>query len=198
MARDDVSTDTQEIFGEMQEDLERTKASARRNRNSNDSGSPGKSMLVWGFIGIILILLVVLLFRGGDKAVTEELNTLKGRVEQMEKKAAALDAAAKKVDTMDGQIKGLQQSVTKVEGTQRSLAERMDRLAQRAEKAAAPQPAQKKPSAQAQAKVHEVRPGETIFSIAKKYNITADQLLKLNNMTKKDTIQAGQKLVVAP
>ena len=72
MARDDVSTDTQEIFGEMQEDLERTKASARRNRNSNDSGSPGKSMLVWGFIGIILILLVVLLFRGGDKAVTEE------------------------------------------------------------------------------------------------------------------------------
>lgn len=197
MARD-VSTDTQEIFGEMQEDLARTKASVRRNRNSDDSGSPGKSMLVWGFIGIILILLVVLLFRGGDKAVTEELNTLKGRVEQMEKKAAALDAAAKKMDTVDGQIKGLQQSVTKVEGAQRSLAERMDRLAQRAEKAAAPQPAQKKPSAQTQAKVHEVRPGETLFSIAKKYNITADQLLKLNNMTKKDTIQAGQKLVVAP
>jgi len=105
MARD-VSTDTQEIFGEMQEDLARTKASVRHNRNSNDSGSPGKSMLVWGFIGIILILLIVLLFRGGDKAVTEELNTLKGRVEQMEKKAAALDAAAKKVDTVDGQIKG--------------------------------------------------------------------------------------------
>jgi LysM repeat protein len=197
MARD-VSTDTQEIFGEMQEDLARTKASVRRNSYSNDSGSPGKSLLVWGFMGIILILLVVLLFRGGDKAVTEEMNTLKGRMEQMEKKASALEAAAKKVDVVDGQIKGLQQSVVKMEGNQRTLAERMDRLAQRAEKAVAPQPVQKKPSAQAQAKVHEVRPGETIFSIAKKYNITADQLLKLNNMTKKDTIQAGQKLVVAP
>ncbi len=192
----EVSADTQEIFGEMQEDLARQKADVRRNKNMQDSNSSGKSLLLWGFIGIILILLIVLLFRGGDQAVKEELNALKIRVEQMEKKASALEAAAKKMDAADGQIKGLQQSMTKVESAQRSLAERIDKLAQRAEKPTATQPAQKKPSAQA--KVHEVRPGETIFSIAKKYNLTADQLLKLNNMTKKDSIQPGQKLVVAP
>ena len=161
-----------------------------------DSNSSGKSALLWGVMGIILILLLVLLFRGGDKAVTEELNALKVRVEQMEKKTAAFESAAKKADTLDGQIRGLQQSVSKVEASQRSLTERVDRLAQHAEKPAAAQPAQKKPGAQT--KVHEVRPGETIFSIAKKYNLTADQLLKLNNMTKKDTVQVGQKLVVAP
>ncbi len=192
----EVSSDTQEIFGEMQEDLARQKASVRRNRNQQDSNSSGKSMLLWGVIGIILILVLVLLFRGGDKAVTDELNALKVRVEQMEKKAAALESAAKRTDTLEGQIKGLQQSASKVEASQRSLTERIDRLAQHAEKPAATQPAPKKPGAQA--KVHEVRPGETIFSIAKKYNITADQLLKLNNMTKTDTIQVGQKLVVAP
>ncbi len=192
----DVSADTQEIFGEMQEDLARQKASARRNKNMQDSNSSGRSLLLWGFIGIILILLLVLLFRGGDKAVKEDLNALKVRMEQMEKKASALEGTAKKMDAVDGQIKGLQQSVTRVESAQRSLAERVDKLAQRAEKPVAPQPSQKKPGAQA--KVHEVKPGETIFSIAKKYNITADQLLKLNNMTKKDTIQVGQKLVVAP
>ena len=192
----DVSADTQEIFGEMQEDLARTKANVRRNRNPNDSGSPGKSLLVWGFIGIILILLIVLLFRGGDKAVTEDLNALKTRVEQMEKRAAAQEAAAKKMDAVDGQIKGLQQSVSKVEGTQKSLAERIDKLAQKAEKPSASQAAQKKPSAQA--KLYEVQPGETVFSIAKKYNLSAEQFLKLNNMTKKDTLQAGQKVVVAP
>ena len=192
----DVSADTQEIFGEMQEDLARTKANVRRSRNPNDSGSPGKSLLVWGFIGIILILLIVLLFRGGDKALTEDLNALKTRVEQMEKRAAAQEAAAKKMDAVDGQIKGLQQSVSKVEGTQRSLAERIDKLAQHAEKPSAAQAAQKKPSAQG--KIHEVRPGETVFSIAKKYNLSAEQFLKLNNMTKKDTLQAGQKVVVAP
>jgi LysM repeat protein len=192
----DVGADTQEIFGEMQEDLARQKANVRRNRASQDSSSPGKPLLLWGAIAIILLLLIVLLFRGGDKDMKEELNALKTRMEQMEKKTAALEGAAKKIETADGQIKGLQQSLTKIEGTQRAQAERIDRLAQHAEKPAAPQPAQKKPSAQA--KVHEVKPGETLFSIAKKYNITPEQLLKLNNMTKKDTIQAGQKLVVAP
>jgi LysM repeat protein len=192
----EVSADTQEIFGEMQEDLARTKSNVRRNRNPQDSDSSGKALLLWGFIGIILILLIVLLFRGGDKAVTADLNALKTRVEQMEKRASPLEAAAKKMDAVDGQIKGLQQSVSRIEGSQRSLAERIDKLAQKAEKPSAPQAAQKKPSAQA--KLHEVQPGETIFSIAKKYNLSAEQFLKLNNMTKKDTLQAGQKVVVAP
>jgi len=192
----DVSADTQEIFGEMQEYLARQKPSVRRNRNANDSGSPGKSLLVWGLVGIILILLIVLLFRGGDKAVKEDLNALKARVEQMEKKASATEGAAKKIDALDGQIKGLQQSVSKVEGAQRSLSERIEKIAQKAEKPSAPQVTQKKPSAQA--KLHEVQPGETVFSVAKKYNLSAEQFLKLNNMTKKDTLQAGQKVVVAP
>jgi LysM repeat protein len=192
----EVSADTQEIFGEMQEDLARNKPNVRRSRNPQDSDSSGKPLLLWGFIGIILILLIVLLFRGGDKAVTEDLNALKTRVEQMEKRASPLEAAAKKMDAVDGQIKGLQQSVSRIEGSQRSLAERIDKLAQKAEKPSAPQAAQKKPSAQA--KLHEVQPGETVFSIAKKYNLSAEQFLKLNNMTKKDTLQAGQKVVVAP
>lgn len=192
----EVSADTQEVFGDMQEDLARNKPNVRRYRNPQDSDSSGKPLLLWGFIGIILILLIVLLFRGGDKAVTEDVNALKTRVEQMEKRASVMEAAAKKMDAVDGQIKGLQQSVSKVEGAQRSLAERIDKLAQRAEKPSAPQAAQKKPSAQA--KLHEVQPGETIFSIAKKYNLSAEQFLKLNNMSKKDTLQAGQKVVVAP
>ena len=94
----------------------------------------------------------------------------------MEKRPSALDASAKKMDAVDGQIKGLQQSVSKVEGTQRSLAERIDKLAQHAEKTAAAQAVQQKPSAQG--KVHEVRPGETVFSIAKKYNLSAEQFLR--------------------
>ncbi len=192
----DVSSDTQEIFGEMQEDLARQRASSRRNRSPQNSDFSGKSLLLWGFIGIILLLLIVLLFRGGDKAVTEDLSALKARMEQMEKKASALESAATKMDAVDGQIKGLQQSVSKVESAQRTLAERIDKFAQRAEKPSAAQAAQKKPDAQA--KLHEVQPGETIFSIAKKYNVPADQLLKLNNLSKKDTIKAGQKLVVAP
>ena len=192
----EVSSDTQEIFGEMQEDLARQKANVRRNRNPQGSDSSGKPLLLWGVIGIILILLLVLLFRGGDKAVQEDLNALKARMEQMEKKASTLETAAKKIDGLDGQLKGLQQSLSKAEGFQRSLSERIDKLAQKAEKPAAPPAPQKKPGTQA--KVHEVQPGETVFSIAKKYNLPVEQLLKLNNMSRKDTVKAGQKPAIAP
>jgi len=192
----EVTGDTQEIFGEMQEDLARNNPNVRHIRNQKDSDSSGKPLLLWGSIGIILVLLIVLLFRGGDKAATEEVNVLKTRMEQMEKRVAALDATTKKIDSVDGQIKGLQQSVSKVEGVQRGLVERLDKLAQQAEKPAVAQAAQKKPSTPA--KLHEVRPGETVFSIAKKYNLSVEQFLKLNNMTKKDSLQAGQKVVVAP
>jgi len=192
----EVTGDTQEIFGEMQEDLARNNPNVRHTRNQKDSDSSGKPLLLWGSIGIILVLLIVLLFRGGDKAATEEVNVLKTRMEQMEKRVAALDAITKKIDSVDGQIKGLQQSVSKVEGVQRGLVERLDKLAQQAEKPAVAQAAQKKPSTPA--KLHEVRPGETVFSIAKKYNLSVEQFLKLNNMTKKDSLQAGQKVVVAP
>jgi len=186
MARD-VGSDTQEIFGEMQEDLARQKAQFRRDKNPQNTDSSGKSMVMWGFIGIILILLLVLFFRGGDKALTEEVNALKTRVEQMEKRASAADAAAKRIDALEGQIKGLQQSVSRSEAAQRSLAERVEKMAKPVEKPSVPQ-----------TKVHEVQPGETLFSIAKKYNVSADQILKLNNMTKKDPLRPGQKLVIAP
>ena len=181
MARDG-SSDTQEIFGEMQEDLARQKVNVHRNRGSQNSDSSGRSLLLWSFIGLTLILLIVLLFRGGDKALTKELNALKTRVEQMEKRASAVDAAAKRIDALEGQIKGLQQSVSKSETAQRVLAERVEKMARPVEKPSAPpRAAQKKPSAQA--KVHEVKPGETLFGIAKKYNVHPEQLLKLNNMT---------------
>jgi len=192
----DVGSDTQEIFGEMQEDLAGQKADFRRNRNPQNSDSSGKSLLLWGFIGIILILLIVLLFRGGDKALTEELTALKTRVEQMEKRASAPETSAKRIDEIEAQIKGLHQLVSKTEAAQRSLADRMEKMAKQAEKPPSPQAAQKKPSAQA--KVHVVQRGDTLFGIAKKYSVSVDQLLKLNHMNKKDTLRAGQKLVVAP
>jgi len=85
-----MSYRTQEIFGEMQEALARTKARRPPQQEPDESGSPGKSMLVWGFIGIISHPPVVLLFKEETKHVTEELNTLKGRVEQMEKRLQPL------------------------------------------------------------------------------------------------------------
>jgi LysM repeat protein len=58
----------------------------------------------------------------------------------------------------------------------------------------APAPAAAKP--EAKGKIHVVQQGETLYGIARKYNLPVDQLLKLNQMTLKDTLKTGQQLVV--
>lgn len=67
--------------------------------------------------------------------------------------------------------------------------------------AAAPAPAPKPQTAPvtaaaSNAKVHVVKSGETAFRIAKTYNLTVDELMKLNGLTS-PTVQVGQSLKVA-
>ncbi|MGD9332062.1 MAG: LysM peptidoglycan-binding domain-containing protein [Desulfobacterales bacterium] len=59
---------------------------------------------------------------------------------------------------------------------------------------ASPPPARKAKAASA--KVHVVKAGETLYQISRKYDLTVDELKKLNNMGNTVTIRPGQKLVV--
>ena len=45
---------------------------------------------------------------------------------------------------------------------------------------------------------HEVRPGDTLYSIAQQYSLTADELCRLNDMAPTEVIQPGQALLVVP
>ena len=54
-------------------------------------------------------------------------------------------------------------------------------------KAAAPKPSQE---------VYLVRPGDTLYSIAKKHNMTIERLLALNQITSGNKLQPGQRIVV--
>lgn len=40
--------------------------------------------------------------------------------------------------------------------------------------------------------IHKVKKGDTLYSIAKKYHMTVDQLCRLNNISKKKTLSVGQ------
>jgi predicted esterase/LysM repeat protein len=49
---------------------------------------------------------------------------------------------------------------------------------------------------QAKERTHTVGPGHTLGKIAKRYHISIDELVKANNMTRRDSIKPGQKLVI--
>ena len=181
----EVNSDTQEIFDHMAEDLaksQRNDPSLRRQKDSYGSGPSAR-----------FVLLIILLFRGAAKV---DLAPIQNRIDQMEKKLAQVDANAKKIDALEGQIRSFQQTLSKWEGTSRSLGERIDKLAKQMEKTQAELPAQKA-QAPARARYYEVRRGDTLYGIAQKHGISMDQLLRLNKMKKNAEIQPGQRLLVS-
>lgn len=59
-------------------------------------------------------------------------------------------------------------------------------------------PAPPKPAGTSQKRYHTVQKGETLLKIGKKYGLTAEELRKLNNLSKDQSIKIGQKLLVSP
>ena len=53
-----------------------------------------------------------------------------------------------------------------------------------------------RPSSTSKVATHNVKQGETMFSIAKRYGLTVDQLRKLNNMSPNETLRYNQTLIV--
>ncbi len=44
------------------------------------------------------------------------------------------------------------------------------------------------------AKIHKVKKGETLYGISKKYNISVDKLIEINNLKKNPQLLAGQQI----
>jgi LysM repeat protein len=201
LKRDMGKTDLMDDMSDELEGQAREERSQRRIRNGFGGESQKKPLILAAAAAVILIVLLVLLFGGGDKNAAKELEAVKSKVEGIEKRLARIEPMEQKTSSLENQIKGLQGSVTRLEGQARALKDQLEKLSQApAPKPQAPQAAapQKKPSGPGEKKLHEVKRGETVFNIAKKYNMKADELRRLNNLSKNDAIQPGQKLIVVP
>ena len=191
-----VDSETQEIFEDMAEDLakDRRNDPPHRQKNSYSSGPSGRFILLIGLGAVIVILLLVLLFRGSGK---QDLSPIQSRLDRLEKRIALVEESGKRIEALDGQMKSLQHNQLRLESSSKSVADRLEKLSRQMEKPPAQPPAHKEP-VQAKAQYHEVRPGDTLYGIASKYGLTLDQLLRLNNLKKNAALQPGQKLLVSP
>ena len=181
---------------------------ARRYRSSR-RGRQGKPIFL-GVIGIAVVLgLLIFFFRNRDEGLTGNQGDINSRLAQMEKTITRIEGAQQDADSLQGQIKALQQSVSKLEGTDRSLRERIEGLDQKIDKVAKSskpwtveklkpvQPLTKqKTTARTETRFYEVEPGDSLFKIAKEHGITVDKLRQLNNLKESPLITPGQKLVV--
>lgn len=203
--------ENRDVFDTMDENLTDSPGDngmrSRRQGVGSSEVRSGSNLIFWVLGLVILILLIALLLKGGSKPSAADVNALNGRIDQLEKKLSGLDTLDKKITSLDRQLQTFQQSFTRLEGADRSLKEKMDKMAQDLEKAPPPPPVkasqgpsnQKTPAIQGKGRFHEVLPRETLFQIARKYNLTVDQLRQFNHLSKdQKSIQPGQKLLVAP
>ena len=168
-----------------------------------------KSNLLYiiGGIGlvIIVILLVIVLARPSNVVNSEQLQALEERVQGLEKRLATIgliDQALVRIDDNEKELSLIMERVDRFEGTVTTqidqIIKELGKLHQKAGTAPAakvktPQPVAKS-TPEKQTKVHEVRAGETLYSISRRYDLTVDQLRTYNNIGKDVAIRPGQKL----
>jgi TolA-binding protein len=186
------------------------KGGSGRSRRSPFGFNPeGRSLILAGITFFVLLIFLALFFRACSKDSTKDLSSVKTRLDQLETKVNQLAATEQEMAKLKEQINGLQQSMAKVEDSKRSLEDQMNRRVQEIgqmtrEKASSgartggvPAAVSKNTAAQTKKHYHEVRSGETLYNIARKYGMSVAELCRLNNLSPAHILHAGQKLMVA-
>ena len=164
-----------------------------------------------------LVILLVLVFVGGiayflyRQPTGGETNPLESKVTALEQKLAGLE---KRITELQGKtsapvpdsallqrVEALTKKVELLEKQKQPAVESKAKLSPpskpEVESKAKPSPSQK-PAASSEKQYHTVQKGETVYRISKKYNISVEELQKLNNLSPGQALQTGQKLLVSP
>jgi len=156
-----------------------------------------------GFLRILLAVLLILIFLGGifyflsRQSTDDETNLLQSKLANLEQKISSLE---KQITELQGKVSTL--------GPDPALLQQLDALAQKvealekqkqptAERKVKPS-APSKPVASTEKQYHTVQKGESLYRISKKYEISVDELRKLNNLSGDQALRTGQKLLVSP
>ncbi|MBN2125420.1 MAG: LysM peptidoglycan-binding domain-containing protein [Deltaproteobacteria bacterium] len=197
----------EEFLEDEEEDTEGFEPARSDRRRPDSHGlSPQGRTLIFAVAGaVILIAFIVIFFGGRDKGASEELKALPARMDGMEKRLIQAELAGPKIGEIENELKGMKQSVQRIEGGVKSLERELDALNQKLaalsrtmvsvpQQAQAAPPMPKKAPAEAGARSHRVQRGDTLYSISKTYGTTVDAIRRLNNIGPKDAIRPGQEL----
>jgi len=119
---------------------------------------------------------------------------MNARLEQLEQKVAQFEAKDVELTELVNEGKA---GTMKLEGALAALTQQVEKIASRPSAPAAPKSPQLSTSPSPRKK-HTVARGETLYSLAKRYGLSVDELRRINNLTPDQPIQAGQSLALSP
>ena len=155
-----------------------------------------------GFL-ILLILLILLFARNRSVVLENRIAALENSVKDFE------EIVDNRVGKVWEQAQTFQQFKERFDRSEAALTSRMDQIVisldrlQKKMSKTRTQKAKTSKTAKVSKKTtgkryHIVKPGETLYQIGPRYNLTVKKLRQLNKLGDNDTIYPGQKLVVSP
>ena len=173
----------------------------------------GKSNLTYiiGGVGLVLIVVILIFALAGpsNDVDKQQLYALDERIQALEKRLATIgliDQALARIDNNEKELSLIMGRVDRFEGTVTTqidqIIKELGKLHQKTGSTPAPavktKPPVAKSTSEKQEKIHEVRAGDTLYSISRRYGLSVDQLRAYNNIGKDAAIRPGQKLRLSP
>ena len=207
---EDQDEEIQEFMQEISDDLGDAPKPHRgeSQRGSGDIRLSKKSVIL-GVIGIVVIVILISLFFGGGSLSQGDLAPLQAKLDLVERRMTHLEGLESRIAFLENQETGLQQLILDLDKSGRSLTEQVDEISKKlgvVEKAkptapariktTAPGTAAEKPVSAEMKRYHKVRPGETLYRIARRYGISVSELCRFNNISPNQAIHPGQELLI--
>ena len=152
--------------------------------------------LILIFVGSIVYFITNLPKTTDTKGDTKSEETLTSRIAALEQKVIGLEAQITELQGKSSKGATDPFLLHQVE----VLTKKMEALEKRGQETGVEsktRPAPTKPAVTSPKKYHTVQKGETLLKIGKKYGITVEELRKLNNLSKGQSLKIGQKLLVS-
>ena len=153
-------------------------------------------------VSLVVFMVVIVLRSGGGQGDSGQIRILESQLQQLEERLARTEQWEQRLARIENGDPGLPQLLGRLDRMEAGFNTRMDQLGQEIEKLkkrpvqAAPTDTQT--SAQTSSvKTHAVSSGDTLYSIARHYGLTIQQLSSLNKLSAGAVIHPGQKLKVA-
>jgi len=168
-----------------------------------------RKAVILGAIGVCIVIIVLAFFsRSGDERFVGNLSTIQARLNQLERRITQLEAMQERLSYLEQREKRLSRDIANFDRAGSPLIGQLDTLSERvkrlektfvtvASKTGASLTSQRGTFSLIEGGYHVVKAGDTLYRIAQHYGTSVEKLCRLNNITTKQVIYPGQRLVVA-
>ena len=174
----------------------------KRRRTSSKFRVKWNTLIIVAGIALLIILLIVY-SKGGNRLPKEEQHSIQARLSQLEKRLTHLEGMGERVSFLEQREKALSRRFADYDRSEGSLPQRVDTLSERVDRlekgvtTVVSKTGVTTMSQRMRSHYHEVKNGDTLYHIALQYDTSVEMLCRLNKISPEQVIYPGQKLLVA-